>query len=417
MATSTSVTNFDPALKQIYRPQNVQNLTYKNKVLFGLLPKFEGFGGRNMPVVLEYGNPQGRSTTFSTAQSNATEVKLEDFLLTRVNDYSVATITGEVIEATRGDSMAFLQALKTKINGAMNSLANSIETKLFRGGTGSIGTVGSYTGSATTFTLTQIEESPCYEVNMELVSSAADGGSLDSGNATVTAINRTTGVLTSDSAWDAQITGFAANRYLYVQGDAQNGGSALTTTAGLSAWFPATAPAAGSSFFGVDRSPDSRLYGLYKDGTGGAPLEEVLIDSQSIAAREEGAPNIAVMHHAQYRRLIKELGAKKDYTQLTARSAKGMVAEVGYRGVVVEGDHGPVSCVAANKCQANIAWVLSVDGLLLATLGNATKFLMEDNLRILRQASADGYEVRLGYRGNFCSKSPIRNVHVALPTP
>ena len=49
--------NFDAAMKQIYRPSNVKKLTYDMRPLTAMMPKFEGFGGRNMPVVVKWGHP------------------------------------------------------------------------------------------------------------------------------------------------------------------------------------------------------------------------------------------------------------------------------------------------------------------------------------------------------------------------
>jgi hypothetical protein len=63
--------NFDAAMKQIYRPSNVKKLTYDMRPGTALVPKFEGFGGRNMPVVVKWGHPMGRSITMTTAQAVA----------------------------------------------------------------------------------------------------------------------------------------------------------------------------------------------------------------------------------------------------------------------------------------------------------------------------------------------------------
>ena len=145
MATSTTNTNFDAALKQIYRDSYTRKLTFRRRPLFGLLPKFEGFGGRNMPIVLQYGNPQGRSRTFSNAQTNRTQIRVEDFLLTRVNNYAVSTIDGETIESTRQDDYAFLSALKLKIDSTMASLADDLESSFFRSSDGNRGQISAVT--------------------------------------------------------------------------------------------------------------------------------------------------------------------------------------------------------------------------------------------------------------------------------
>lgn len=416
-ASRTTTTNFDAALKQIYRPSNVKKLTFDKRPGIALLPKFESFGGRNMPVVVKYGHPMGRSINFTTAQAVASEVKVDDFLLTRVSDYSINYIDAETLEATRGDTHAFLRALSEVIDGTLEALADSCETKIYRDGTGAMTTVGSE--STTTLTLAQIEMATLFELNMELVFSTTAAGSLrNSGNsATVTGINRSSGVLTSDSNWTSQVAAMVAGDYIHCKGDAQNGGGSRTAITGFESWIPATAPTGGDSFFGVDRSVDSRLYGLYHDASTGGKLEEHFIKAQSKAATQGGGPGVQLIHHAQLRRLNIELGAKKVYGEVNARDKKGIIATIGFRSIMIVGDHGDINVVPANKCQATKSWQLTVEDWTLATLGPMTKIIVDDGLRFLRMADADAYEIRSRFRGNVCTKSPIRNVHIALPTP
>lgn len=419
--TSTTQTNFDPALKQIYRESNVQKLTYERRPLLGLMPKFEGFGGRNMPIVLHYGNPMGRSAVFATAQSNRTQVRVEDFLLTRVNNYAVATIDGEVVESTRGDSYAFLEALKLKIDGAMATLSDDIETELFRNGEGWITQITSVTSAnPMVMTLSQIEEITGFEVGMVLLADdTATGASLRATPASITiaAINRVSGTITTGYDNSGATTDWAANDYLFVSGDQATaaGTGNYRKMAGLDAWVPSAAPSS-TAFFGVDRTTDSRMYGQFHTGTADT-LEDASIDAQSKSAREGGHPDLLILHHAQVRRFNKELGAKKEYSEVSASGADGMKANVSYKGIVIQGDHGPINVIAANKCQANVGWLLQKSVWQLATMGPAVKILQEDNLRILRQANSDGYEVRIGSRGNVGCKAPAWNVRIALPTP
>lgn len=420
--TSTTQTNFDPALKQIYRDSNVQKTTYTQRPAFGLLPKYEGFGGRNMPVVNLYGNPQGRSAVFATAQSNRTQVRVEDFLLTHVTNYSVATVDGLVIVTTKGDNYAFLAALKTAIDGAMAQLADDIEADLFRTGEGwktQVTTLSS--ADPMVLTLTQTEEITNYEVGMTLVAdNNSTGASLRSTPATavINSIDRGAGTITTGYDNSGGTTDWAASDYLFIQGD-QAGGAGTANfvkIAGFDAWVPSSAPGS-TAFFGVDRSTDSsRLGGLRVTGTLDT-LEDASINAQSTAAREGGVPDCLLLHHAQVRRFIKELGAKKDYTETQAVGPKGMLANIGYRSLVIQGDHGTINVVAAAKCQAAVGWMLQKNTWVLASAGPPVQFLQEDNLRILRQASADGYEVRLGFYGNLGCKAPGWNVRISLPSP
>lgn len=426
-AVATTVANFDPALKQIYRGRNYEEIQYKKRPLYAALTKFEGFGGRDMPIPIKFGNPQGRSRSLTKAMANASELKLEDFVLTRVSDFCVSYIDGEAIEASASDDMAFLRALKGKADGTLTSLSNSIETKLFRGGDGTVaktcaaGVVGSHTVGATTskFGLAEPEEITCFEVGMEVAATADQTVTTNlrhtSDTVTITAVDRSFGVCTTDAATNLVTDcGFVDADYIVIDGDREDADTAIGCIAGLAAWLPTTTPA--GSFFGVTRSVDSRLYGQYHDGTSG-PLEQNLIEAQSKASREEEAPDLCFLHHAQVRQLVLELGAKREYSEVLARNGGGASPHVGFRAIVLEGDAGPIKIVAANKCQAATGWMLSSEGWTLNTLGPAVDWIDQDGLWILRRAAADGYEMRARFRGNLGCNCPIGNVRIGLSSP
>lgn len=409
----TNMTNFDSALKQIYSGSNLSNTTLKRRPALGMLPKFASFGGRNMPLVNIYGDPAGRSASFANAQANTSQVAVEDFLLTRVSNYSIATVGGEVAEASKGDAMAFLQALKASIDGAMNALSNSIETQLFRNGTGSIGTVGTINPSSAgtdVAALGEEEDVANFDVNQVLVFSAADGGSLRSGTLTVTAVNRSLGRITVGAAYSTVTTD---GDFIYSQGDAQAGGSKKVLD-GFASWCPTTAPSGGESFFGVDRSVDGRLYGQFTDQSAAA-IEDGLITAASLSARVGGSPDVAFINHVQQRSLIQNLHNNQNYNTVNAVTHKGVVADIGFRSVTLQGDTGPVNVVAAAKCPAETGFMLEMSTWTLATLGEPVKILSLDGNRILRSATADQYECRIGFRGQLGCKAPIYNVNIGMP--
>ena len=412
----TNTTNFDAALKQIYSSANLAKTTLSRRPLLAMLPKRSDFGGRNMPIVNVFGDPQGRSAVFSTAQGNVSEVKVDDFLLTRVSSYSIAQIGSEVAEASKGDAMAFLQALKATIDGAMNALSNSLETQLFRTGTGALGTIDVDPGGAgaNIFALTEEESIASFDVNMVIVFSATDGSAIRTGGGTtrnVTAVNRSNGQVTVDGAVLGDTT--TDGDFVYPEGDAANGGSNVCLS-GLSAWVPATAPSGGESFFGVDRSVDSRLYGQFTDQSS-ADIEDGLITAGSLSARVGGNPNVCFINHVQQRSLIQNLHNSQNYQTMNATTHKGLVSDIGFRSVAIQGDTGAINVVAANKCPSETGFMLEMDKWILATLGEPVKFLNLDGNRILRSATADSVEARLAFRGNLACKAPIYNVNIQMP--
>lgn len=416
--SSTTTTTIDPALKQIYKPDNYRKSTYKRRPMFGLIPKSEDFGGRNMPLINEYGNPQGVSSVFSTAQSNATAMQMDDFLLTRVSLHSVATMDSEAIEATEMDKYAFIKGLTAKIDASMRALSDVIESYLPRSGTGAIGQISSGSNVATdTVTLATPADAHNFEVGMRLASATSETAAVSTGSSTgevLEGVDRVTGDLTATSAtWATVITGIAASDYLFRHGDAYNNASNKVFS-GFAAWLPSSAPAAGTTFFGVDRYVDTRLYGNYYDGTA-LSIEEALVNGQSVASSMGGQVDTYFIQHTKARRLKLEIGTK-EYFMKSARGPGGSeIADVNYQSIRISGDDGPIDVVAANKCPSTDAYGLELDTWVLATLGPAVKLNDIDGNRILRQSSSDGVEVRIVSRGQVGCKNPGANVRVGLP--
>jgi len=410
----------DALLKQLYNDANFEDACYKDKPLLGVIPKYEWFGGRNMPIVIEYGRPQGRSATFATAQSNAYPSSTHDFLLTPIADYGVAGIDGIALATMKNDKHAFVRGLSHEIDGILETVSGNIHRMLYRDGAGVRGTVGTSGITTTALTLANAEDVVNFEVGMEVVGAANTASALrDSGNsATVTAINRESGILTTDSNWTTQISGLTDADSLFQAGDYVSASDRLNLS-GLLAWVPASAPGA-TAFFGVARNADTtRLGGTRYDGSSLTILEALNRGQALCAQLGEGAPDYVFMNHSRYRDFIDELGSRVTYENVVvpAQGMKGPLANVLFSGIKVHGIKGPMTVIADNACQHNYAWMLTMRTWGLYTTGPAPAILKEDGLRIQRQATADGYEVlRVGYYGNVGCKAPGKNCLVTLPT-
>lgn len=409
--------SFDAALKEHYTDDRVENLVYKDNPLLALMPKMENFGGRNLPIPLIHGNPQGRSASFARAQARGqnSSSKVKEFLLKRAKDYAVATIDNEVLEASKGDANAFMEAATTEIDGAINSLTRSLAISMYRSGYGEIGQVdASTTLGSTTLVLSNPDDVTNFEVDQELdVAGTLTGASRaygTSGNGLiVTGVDRVAGTVKFASNLNDATNGIpaiAAGDYIFVRGD--HNGSTLTKLAGLEAWNPFTAPIAGDSFFGVDRSVDpTRLAGLYIDGTS-APIEEVLIDAAAKVGREGQKITHYFMNYTKYAQLEKALGSKVQYIDLK------VTAEVGFRGIVINGPRGPIKVIADQNCPSNRVRGVNMEMWKLYSLGKAVRVIDTDGLQMLRQASADGVEVRYGYYANMGCRAPSSNICIKV---
>jgi len=412
MASPLDVGTVTEALKEHYKPLRVQNMVYKDNPLFAMMPKYTKFGGENMPIPLLYSNPQRRSATFATGQAETSTSALKQYVLTRVKDYSFASITGESIKATERDSDAFLRYATMEIDGALHSLTRSLAIAMYRDGSGSIGTLGSDPGTgAAVLTLSNAEDITNFEVGMSLnVASSATGairGNFTTAGNTgvISAIDRGAGTITLTVNTHADV---ASGDHLFQKGDAQNGGSSALKVTGLEGWCPASAPGSGA-FFGVDRTADvTRLGGNRFDGSA-LPIEEALIGGASLVAREGGSPTHCFVDFATFSNLEKALGSKVVYSEAKARDV-----DIGFSAISLRGPRGTIQIVPDQNCQPNVAWMLQMDTWSLNTLGEAPMFLDLDNNRMLRESAADAYEVRLGYYGNIACNAPGYNCRVAL---
>lgn len=410
---SLDLSSFDAALKQHYTADAVENMVYKDNPLLAILPKYETFGGKNLPIPIIFGNPQGRSKTFANAQARGavTNSQIVDFVLTRVRDYSIATIDNETLEASKGDANAFMEAATTEIDGAIQSLTRSLAVGVYGGADGNIGQVAAEPSEDTTtvITLKAPDSVTNFEVGMALniyvdkaVSStkkSVDGSTVQ---LIISAVDRSAGTITFADAYDASGT-IAADDFLFVEGDR---GLALS---GLDSWLPETAPQSGDpQFFGVDRSTDAtRLAGVRHDGSN-QPIEEALVDGASKVGREGGKVDYCFMNYQAYADLEKALGSKVQYVDLK------MNAEIGFRGIEINGPRGMIKVVADQNCPAGVAYMLQMDKWKLYSLGKAVKVIDSDGLTMLRQSSADGIEVRYGFYGQVGSRAPGFSCRVQL---
>lgn len=395
------MTAFDAALKQHYTDQRVQNMVYMDNPLLALIPKYERFGGKNLPIPIIYGNPQGRSATFATAQANKVASKITDFVITRVKDYSLASIDNETLEASVGNANAFMEAAATEIDGAIHSAKRSLAVKMFRDSSGYIGQVNAEPAEAATtvITMKNAEDITNIEVGQTInIYSAKSGGSQRSTDGSdvswpVKAVDRDAGTFTLDDAYTSSGT-IAADDYIFVEGDR---GSAMS---GLEAWLPYTAPTSGDSFFGVDRSVDTvRLAGVRMD-LSSKPIEEGLVDLAARICREGGSPSHAFLDYTQYSNLEKALGTKVQYVNVP------VTAEIGFQGIRLNTNKGAVTVIADPNALSGYVHMLQLNTWKLYSLGGAPKILQTDGMRFLRESSADSVEVRVGYYAQMGCTAP-----------
>ena len=416
------------ALKELYTDSNeyMKDLVYKENPFLALVPKNEspdGFAGKYIPVPLEYGVPQGRSHSFSNAQNQQTATQLASFFVYVIQDYQLVTITNLLMEQTKSNAGAFVDAAKLQMDAGFRNITNNIAFELFGDGSGTRGFIGSTNSAGAAsgvyiITLSNAQQIVQFEVGMTLVNYTISSGTISaisSTQASITAVDRANGIITiltstagADSSW--AVAGKGLGIYGDIVAGAVSTGTGLALS-GLAAWIPTASPASNDSFWGVNRSTDAtRLAGLRYNAQS-LTIEEGMTNALAFLNREGGKPDLAIMDFASFAALVNSLGAKVQYVQV-----KHDEVEVAFEGITFQSAYGRVTVLADRSCPPQTCYLLTMSTWKLRSLGKVPHILTYgmEGLEGLRVGNADALEVRIGYYGNLICAAPGFNCVVQL---
>lgn len=396
-------------LKIVYA-EGMENLGYEARPLFGMIPKMTGFVGKNFTFAVMNAGNQGRSADFVKAGTNSGSNRYEDFVVTRRRNYGRFALEGEVLAASK-DKGAFVDEITQIINATIDTFANDVAANLYRSGSGSRGVISSFP-VATQLQLANVTDAACFEVGMELQLSATDGGgAVRVGTATITAIDRATGILTTDGGgWVAQIPGAVAGDFIFTDGDYD------LKIHGLKDWIPASTAGLATPFLGVTRSVDPvRLAGQRYDG-GGNPIEETINNAVG-SAMQQGALRFdsLFMSPVDMQELVNALTNRIREPRQTmgkASGSKGEISTIGYDGIMITTPMGKTIKVYGDPwCASGTGYLLTLDTWQLRSTAKVPDFLDFDGAgKILRLNDEDAYEGRIGAYCDLVCKRPFDNM-------
>lgn len=422
--TYTSQASVPGILKELYDDQKVQWLTYKDNPTLAMLKKETKFPGKFFPQPVVFGLSQGASATFASAYNNQTSPQVAEFLVTRVSDFSLATIDGQLLAAAQTDPGAFIDGSELMIDAAFQTAVNRIASAIFRNGAGTIGQIASVvniSGNNYTVTLTNPDDAVQFEGGQTLVAvQNLDGsGTAPTDYADVTSVNRNAGTMVVVSTTNIAAD-WPAGYYLAAQGDLpttsnnnfQPVGSTVTNSllkiAGFAAWLPLAGPPTSDSFFGVNRNLDiQRLAGVTFNGTS-LSLEEALLQGTGRIALNGGRVDTGICSYSTYTALITSLGSKVQYID-------EKIGEIGFRGVQVNGANTVMSVFPDRNCPDGVIYALEMDSWVLRSQGDAPHILKYmDEIEILRVPGVDAAELRVGGYMNMYTNKPGHNGAIAV---
>jgi hypothetical protein len=390
-------------LKQKYSTRKVNSLGYNKRPFWAMVKKVTDFDGDTYVEAVQYGQPQGRSHDMSRADANITPSQYKRFTLTRAKDYGLFGITTEAIRAAKSDTGAMIKSLSKEIDGAVLALTRNMAQEIYRNG-GAARAQGSSVSSAV-LTLTKAADVAQFEYGMTVRASTADGtsGTLEAGSVQITGLDRDAGTLTANVNWTTGITGFAGTEYIFQDGDFGLG------LKGLLGWLPTTAPSAGESFFGTDRSVDAtRLGGVRVTGSGG-PIEETLIEAHARLLREESSPDVCFMNPLDWANFAKAISSRTIYERASRPSFDDPAIDFATIRMA-----GGIDIIADVNCPKGNAFMLQMDTWTFHSLGQAPGIIDEDGLTFVRNPTSDDYKGRVGYYGNLGCNAPGWNAVITF---
>lgn len=407
-------TTHDAIIKHLYPyPEDVTRAMYKNNTLLAMLAKeYDGYG-KNWHLPIRIAHTAGRSHTFANAKANKAGSVVKEFQINVASNYSLYSVDGKLQRQTSNNKGAFVEAFEFELEGAMDAMNRNLGYEPYANGGGAIGaiqTAGTVIASQLVV-LQKPDDIVKFEVGTKLVVSATDGttGVQRAGTITIASIDRDAGsFVIAEASLVGAIPAISNNSnttfgdFIFADGDFGAG------VKGLDAWIPATAPTAGDSFFGLDRSTDaSRLAGSRVDGRGLSP-EEQLLKACQVGMRNGAKLDKFFLNDIDFLALDLALGSRKMYADAMTE------VKVGFTGIKVATGYGFVEVFSDYNCPQGVGWGLEMDLWSIKGPGHFPFIDSRDGSKILREDSADAYEGRIVAYYQMLCRAPSGQVRIRL---
>ena len=403
MATASSVSQTAYIFK-IYYAGQVGDVAMRSHPTLDRMPKSSkasghagSFKGTTFNYSIKYGNSQGVSGTFATAQSNASTTKGVQFAASRFVKYGDIVIDGVSLLASADDG-AFLDLVTLETDGVINEHVDREAFDLFRTKTGIRGRRAS--ASTNVITMTVADDARNFKIGMTVGASPnADGSSPRTGTTTVAGVDLVNGKITLTSA--AAISSFADNDYLYNAGDID------TCMEGMESCTPLTAPSPAENFRGVDRS-------VYDVLLAGSRLTSAVSLNQTIEENfgqlgvfintTGGKANEGVLNPINFWAVVRRGNARVEF-----QSAGGNMT-YGFETATISTPAGTIKLYSDPDCPIDRGRLWNMDSHYLRCLGpggnsDFVHIINDDGNFNLRSTSADQVETRTRSIKNYIQNS------------
>jgi hypothetical protein len=425
-----TLTTVAAIFKQHYDAEQLVVETYTDNPAWAMLIKEQDLvpnvGGSVFVHPIVIGSSQGRSASFATAQaaSQITAEQVRQFLVTRYQNFQLATVDTQSVYASMGDENAFTKVITLAVDNIMDNMGLQMGLQVFRDGTGTIGNISTSTNlSSPTLTLQYSGTGVLFEIGMQLdLASSATGSVRAYGSAGhglyVIGVDQANGVLTIGTTPNGTTTcnindavngipTASTSDYIFQTGDAENGGGVPLKMVGFEAWVPFGGPSSTDNFYGVNRSYSPvRLAGQSLDATT-LSVEDALIKASQLVAKQGGRFDQVYMPFAQFAQLQVSQSAK-------IRIEQKITPEIGFDGLKMVLPTGEVMITPDRNCPPNRMWCVRRDSWRYTHIAKPIQLDNLDGNDWLRQSTNSGYEIRFFAMGQLVCRSPRDNINLQV---
>ena len=315
---ASDLTTLAHIFRRKYSDDKVGEVATREHPTFNLMPKKGNFTGDRMVYAIDGVYPQGIGSTLAIAVNTISSSGGKQLEAYRKQKVFAIQLNGEAMAACKDDG-AFYDFTTKEIDRVLLETGDRLAFDLFRDGNSIRGRRSS--AASDVITLTDAADVRNFKIGMTIgADDTSTGLSPRTGSTTITAIDEDLGTITLASA--AAITGFANNDYLFVAGDPG------TCMEGFEKCTPLTAPTAGDSFRGIDRSTDVRGYAGVRVTATGSIIAD--LGTAAVQAGLRGKKlKMGVLNPVNFWTISQQLGAKVEYDN------PGGTAEVGFEFIYI----------------------------------------------------------------------------------
>lgn len=354
--------------------------------------------GDDNALPLQGEDPQGVGTTVAAAQAAGEQGSYSRFVISRKEYFGTARIKGQALRAAKGEG-AVVDLWQNECDGIERTFLKQLEVIGFGTGNGVLATVSS--GAAgTSWTLSVAEDTNALAVGMKvkLVSDTTLSPTVRATTVTITAISRATGVVTVSGAVAAAADGDSIVR----AGDEAIAGAASVPT-GLRAWL--VGGASPGTLFGLNRNTDPVRYASQALDMSGFPMAEAIIDLESLVTIQGKTPKKKLICNPRDMRQVR----KTAYGKAQIQAGGGGETTIGFKGAKWAGDGGEIMTLQSPFCPKTNVFLKDMSTWKFYSAGGMCIALDFDSLKMIRLATDDAYETRIGTYGEFGDRSPVNS--------